>query len=644
MKDLSAKGDRKMRIFCPEHGKGFFAPRRNPIKCENREHVMGELDFEGEARTPAETCWEYCCNCGHFFLFGASVDGIERCPACARQLFNRYLCDRCYLITCESNTPAQNKNFALTKEGLPQPTCPGCLQSPTTEVREHECDALGAVFVTAIVVCPMCEERLDVIPTFPALVTYYLKRTRKKVNVTFDYENEVFSPAEDGEYVVVRNGDDRELLLPRMPSFSSKRDFYAHYEDSFYCNDPKPGEVEVLEPGVVERVENGWKLNTHGLLRVETRRGKPKKKVALANGKSGNGALTNHSYIAPKPVKPVESAKTIAPDDARKPSKTEDLPAARDKQVLPTPIRAEEPGEMTRTPQSPNPTQQHVSPRAVTREVSSMITCSRCNSVQESKYSYCWHCGSPTGARQASASTPPPRTRFEQQMTAEEEITFSPEPPDADGTSPAIFAWALEENRPPAKKNSSSASLKLFSTLMLGVVILAVLLFVFIQRSSSKATSESPVSQQPAEQVQPAAQAQPAAAPTQAPKSLSAPDRAADAELQKIKNKKARAKGNGRDEILRALKSAESHYPSDYRFPYERAKLSFDPQDHRSNREAFDALTEAAQKAIAGGKADEMLASLTTDKQRDFSRLSRGHAEWQLVEQALRNKDKSKLR
>ena len=71
--------------------------------------------------------------------------------------------------------------------------------------------------------------------------------------------------------------------------------------------------------------------------------------------------------------------------------------------------------------------------------------------------------------------------------------------------------------------------------------------------------------------------------------------------------------------------------------------MSINPQDHRSHHVAFDAMVRAAQKAIEHGKADEMLASLTSDKDAEFYKLSRGHSEWTLIEQALRDRDKSKL-
>jgi hypothetical protein len=259
-----------MKVFCAEHNRGFFTPRQNPITCENRGHILGELDFEGNTQAPTELRWQYCCNCEHFCPVGFGQDGIERCPACARPSSTRYLCDRCYTISFESSTLAATKNFTLTPEGMPRPSCPACLRSPDGDLSEHECDGLGASFFTALTTCPICRERLDIAPSFPAAVAYYLKRARNKLNVTFDYDSELFLPAEDGEFVLVRNGNEpgHEFMLPRTPRLSTKRDFYDIYQDYYYCADPAAGEVQVVQPAVVDRVASGWKLETHGVLEV----------------------------------------------------------------------------------------------------------------------------------------------------------------------------------------------------------------------------------------------------------------------------------------------------------------------------------------------------------------------------------------
>jgi hypothetical protein len=259
-----------MKVFCPEHRRGFFAPRQNPITCGNRGHLLGELDFEGKAQAPAQLNWQYCCNCEHFCLIDFSHEGIERCPACARPSSTRYLCNRCFTISFESNTPAATKNFTVTSEGTPHPSCPGCLKSPTEDLREHTCDDLSASFITALTACPICQERLDIAPSFPATVEYYLKRTGNKLNVTFDYDSELFRAVEDGEFVLVRNGNEPgyEFMLPRTPRFSTKSDFYEYYQDYYYCAGPGAGEVQVVQPAIVDRVSDGWKLKTHGLLEI----------------------------------------------------------------------------------------------------------------------------------------------------------------------------------------------------------------------------------------------------------------------------------------------------------------------------------------------------------------------------------------
>src|SRR4030095_14767468 len=267
-----AKGATKMRVFCPEHKRGFFAPRQNPIKCENRAHVLGELDFEGTAKPSFDLQWQYCCNCEHFCPIESVQEGLGRCPVCTRRSSALYMCDRCYTISFESDTPIQSKNFTLTAEGAPHPSCPACLQANTADLREHSCDELGVTFITPLNKCPICRERLDVGPSFPAALAHYLKRTKatNKLNVTFDYESGLFVPVEDGEFVVV-NHDDlgiEALVLPRAVNFASRRDFYEYYQDYYHCAAPESGDVHIIEPAVVTRVGDGWRFRTNGILEV----------------------------------------------------------------------------------------------------------------------------------------------------------------------------------------------------------------------------------------------------------------------------------------------------------------------------------------------------------------------------------------
>src|SRR5205823_12843001 len=146
-------------------------------------------------------------------------------------------------------------NFTLTLEGVPQPSCPGCLRAPSADLHEHTCDALGVFFVTAFNSCPICRERLDIGPSFPSSVAYYLRRTKtaNKFNVTFDYETELFVPVEDGEFVLISNGNEatQSIVLPRSEHFATKRDFYDFYQDYYHCASPDAGEVNIMQPAAV---------------------------------------------------------------------------------------------------------------------------------------------------------------------------------------------------------------------------------------------------------------------------------------------------------------------------------------------------------------------------------------------------------
>src|SRR5262245_14094758 len=129
-----------MKVFCPQHKTGFFTPRRNPIRCENRGHLLGEFAFHGDAPATIETLWHYCCNCEHFFPIQLDQSGLEICPACARRITQLYVCDRCFTVSFESSTPTDAKNFTLTADGAPHPSCAGCLQESSGELREHDCE------------------------------------------------------------------------------------------------------------------------------------------------------------------------------------------------------------------------------------------------------------------------------------------------------------------------------------------------------------------------------------------------------------------------------------------------------------------------------------------------------------------------
>jgi hypothetical protein len=115
----------------------------------------------------------------------------------------------------------------------------------------------------------------------------------------------------------------------------------------------------------------------------------------------------------------------------------------------------------------------------------------------------------------------------------------------------------------------------------------------------------------------------------------------ADDDLRDLKQRPTKATPADRRNVMREVARLEREYPNDYRFPYERARLS--ASDAKSRDAAFQALLIAAQKAIKAGKSAEMLHALETDKSRDFRTLARGRAEWSQIIQSLKNRDATLL-
>ena len=579
-----------MRVFCPEHKRGFFAPRQSPIKCENRSHLLGEIDFEGQARTPVELQWQYCCNCEHFCPVDFDQYGLQRCPVCTRKSSQLYLCDKCYVISFESNTPLQTKNFTLTAEGLPEPSCPGCLQATSADLHEHTCDEVNASFITGLSTCPICNERLDIAPAFPSTVASYLKRTKavNKINVTFDYETGAFAPVEDGEFVLVTSLE-QPIILPRATKFAAKRDFYEYYQDYYHCANPDAGEVQIIQPAFVARAGNGWTLAATGLLDVIKQQAKPRPAVVQA------------PVIQPPPIQPV--AKQVA--------------------------RHEEP--------DPAP-----APR---KEQSGARACTDCGALIESKYAFCWKCGNAMDSEQHSSSIPnghKPTTLLSQAMDLDDELTVQTESRPLKST---MFSWTRAQTPERHDSTPRGSVLKLIAIAAVAFTLVSLGLFGLLRSSTqtASATVETPVqTQQPASQPQPTAptttevtRAAPAETTTQQAATVTPED-----ELKKLREKRMTAKPSESSRIFQAIAKVEKQYPRDYRFPYERAKLAVKGSQRT---EAFKALNVAAEKAITTGKANEMLNGLETDKSGDFSKLSQGRFEWSRLVAALKKKDTSLL-
>jgi hypothetical protein len=595
-----------MRVFCPEHKRGFFAPRQNPIKCENRGHVLGDLNFAGESAAGGEVQWQYCCNCEHFCPVSPRGESLQRCPVCTRRASLLYICERCFTASFESNTPLKAKNFTVTADGLPQPSCPGCLQTSSGEVREHFCDEINFSLSTALTSCPICRERLDVGPSFPSLVEPYLRKTKtaNKLTVTFDYDSGLFVPVEDGEFVIVPNEAERNqsFVLPRMTRFSGPREFYEFYQDYYHHrSELQPGPLLIHEPALVEPKREGWRFQKPGLLEVVSDQPKPARKIQP--NEIQPPAETAASVAPPAPEKPKPAdIETFAPEEAE-------------------PVAAEQPAGRV---------------------------CNHCGSLVEERYSFCWHCGKsmkPESRGSQTGEAPTPR-----RMVIDMDDVPTAQRSGEDQSS--IFSSELPRQRKLRRGNNSGLKLMLVFVASAGVLLAVAGALRFrhsvssldasLTSSAMSANSRSDPNALPAVEVADKPGISPAP-PEDRTRNENERTRPEDDTLLKLRQKRLNASAAERVNLSRDLAKAEKQYPSDYRFPYEHAKLAATAPQIKSFDAAFKALFTAAERAIKAGKAQEMLQGLQADKTGDFQKLARGHSEWAQLVQALKNKDKKFL-
>lgn len=114
----------------------------------------------------------------------------------------------------------------------------------------------------------------------------------------------------------------------------------------------------------------------------------------------------------------------------------------------------------------------------------------------------------------------------------------------------------------------------------------------------------------------------------------------ADEEFTRIQTKFGGAAERKSPAFEREIKDAESKFPEDYRFTYQKVKI--EAAASKSHHEAFEILFGAGEKAIKSGKSAEFLSDLQKDGNMDLKRLT-AHKEWTVLENALRRNDSKAL-
>ncbi|MDT4966965.1 MAG: gamma-glutamyl hercynylcysteine S-oxide synthase, partial [Acidobacteriota bacterium] len=145
--------ERFLRVYCPTHKTTFAAAGGRIILCESGGEALS-TDF------PYDLSWEYCCVCRTYspvdMLRGSK--GRMECPVCNRRVVQRYLCDKCNLLSLEPDAPSHLKRFTLLPNGSQPPRCPGCLTGVNPSLQHHDCTDVEMEFFTARYTCPFCEE------------------------------------------------------------------------------------------------------------------------------------------------------------------------------------------------------------------------------------------------------------------------------------------------------------------------------------------------------------------------------------------------------------------------------------------------------------------------------------------------------
>ncbi len=116
-------------------------------------------------------------------------------------------------------------------------------------------------------------------PEFPVSAETYLQRmkgsNRPSTVIRPDFQNGILVKDAEGrgELVLVEDSAgpvdfQRLFVVPSVSQFQMKQDFYNYYDGYYECDQPTAGDVWIVHPAIVEKVNGGWRLMEKGRLEV----------------------------------------------------------------------------------------------------------------------------------------------------------------------------------------------------------------------------------------------------------------------------------------------------------------------------------------------------------------------------------------
>ncbi|HEY0722496.1 MAG TPA: tetratricopeptide repeat protein, partial [Pyrinomonadaceae bacterium] len=146
---------------------------------------------------------------------------------------------------------------------------------------------------------------------------------RQLPTLQFNSQSNLLTESTGGAYLLLEGSKSRlPIAIPNRSHLTSKQDYYACYYELFNCDNAVAGEVVVLSPAVIEKVENGWALIEPGSFEIKVgpeARLETQEEPSIACKKCGTQVDPRHTFCkrCGSPLQSDEadlSVESVAPD------------------------------------------------------------------------------------------------------------------------------------------------------------------------------------------------------------------------------------------------------------------------------------------------------------------------------------------